>query len=290
LQKATFTLGDRFRAVCPADKSFIRKFDQTLIPTNDGGDNASWVAVFRSTNNLPSVLVKDDVLNAMRIAMTTPTENSLMRSTISLDAYSPCSNIENSARVVNPMYGFNNDGTSTGVDVPTPVAVARLVPSSDFPDQWIIDTLRCSLKKEDLSDACDGGSEHAEALSVCIDELILHYLKQRRQKDGTNRTFSIRTKATIFSNRLLEDRGFQEVTFLSRDMATHVSSLENCMEKYAARVVSTVAKNAGARDRALQILSLLGQLDRNIEDRRRGTDSNETEGDPDPWASIKKFF
>jgi hypothetical protein len=35
---------------------------------NDESQQGTWVAVFRSNNNMPSVLIKDDFLNAMRIA------------------------------------------------------------------------------------------------------------------------------------------------------------------------------------------------------------------------------
>jgi hypothetical protein len=82
---ATYTLFDRFRAVCPADEAWVRQFDASLI--EDSGDSSGvsatgdssgeqeqqdqksvWVAVYRSNNNKPSVLVKDSFLQAMKSA------------------------------------------------------------------------------------------------------------------------------------------------------------------------------------------------------------------------------
>ena len=72
----TYTLSDRFRVSCPADISSISQYDPSLIEsldqtnTNDDDDDTVWAAVYRSSNNLPSVLIKDDFMNAMRIATT----------------------------------------------------------------------------------------------------------------------------------------------------------------------------------------------------------------------------
>ena len=65
-----FTLSDRFKASCPCDLSSISQYDPSLVtPEMRDGDNEDvWVAIYRSNNNMPSVLVKDDFLNAMRIA------------------------------------------------------------------------------------------------------------------------------------------------------------------------------------------------------------------------------
>ena len=68
-----FTLSDRFKASCPCDLSSISQYDPSLASvemknTVDKSQRVAWVAVFRSNNNMPSVLVKDDFLNAMRIA------------------------------------------------------------------------------------------------------------------------------------------------------------------------------------------------------------------------------
>jgi len=93
---------------------------------------------------------------------------------------------------------------------------------------------------------------------------------------------------------LLEERGFGEVEKLTRDMATHVSCLDDSMERYAERVVTLAAKSSGARDRALRILSCLGRLDRE-EDKKRGQmDAADGDGDGDdevdPWAAMKQFI
>jgi len=37
--------------------------------------------------------------------------------------------------------------------------------------------MRFSLRKEDTDPDCDGGREHAEAIGICIDELVLEYLR-----------------------------------------------------------------------------------------------------------------
>ena len=75
-------------------------------------------------------------------------------------------------------------------------------------------------------------------------------------------------------------------------MATHVSSLDGCMERYASRAVDTATEmSVGARERALKVLSLLGQLDR--EEEKRATKKKEDadgDGDEDdgydPWANF----
>jgi hypothetical protein len=136
------------------------------------------------------------------------------------------------------------------------VAIARLHPSSEYPGTWVLDKMQSCLKKEDANADCDGGSEHAEALSVALDALFLHHLQQHSCFEH-----AIRCKGTLVSGALLEDRGFQQVEKLCRDMATHVSSsLDACVERYAHRAVST--RNGGARNMALQILSESGRLDR----------------------------
>ena len=48
--------GDRFKSVCPADPVTIKQFDSTLISDDTDGssdNNDTWVAVYRSKNNLP---------------------------------------------------------------------------------------------------------------------------------------------------------------------------------------------------------------------------------------------
>lgn len=203
----TLTLFDRFRAVCPADTSCIRQFDASLVSADDKEDddddsNAVWVAVYRSNNNKPSVLVKDSFLKAMKSATDT------------VPVPEPSSDLANSFV------------QGTGVAQEAPVAVARLVESKDFGNTWIMDSMRCVLKKENTDASCDGGSEHTEALTTGIDTLLLHYLQSlgRDRFEG-----AIRTKATLVSATLLEDRGFCEVQSLEKDMATHFSSLDDCL-------------------------------------------------------------
>ncbi len=265
---------DRFRATCPADTSTIAQFDPSLISQQDDDDDGStWVAIYRSSNNMPSVLVKDSFLTAMRIATEVQT-----------DGASQSTAIDNSS--ISDQIEESSGNSSVGVNANTPVAIAKLSPSTIFNDKWVIENMRCSLKKEDTDDNCDGNSEHAEAISVCIDELILHHLKQGRDFDG-----KIRTKATLVSGILLDERGFKEVDELSRDMATHISDLNSSLMKYSERVVATVSKAPGARDRALQILNYLGKQDVMEEDQKsQETETQNEDDDYDPWAGIKQFI
>jgi hypothetical protein len=276
--KPSFSLSDRFRATCPADLSSISQFDPSLLVDNENQrdeDGSVWVAVFRSSNNLPSVLIKDDFLNAMKIATTVQSNGQVSQST-QIDDASFVSQIETSND--EKVKSGENLKEGGGVKAQTPVAVAKLSPSLDFEGKWVLKSMRCNLKKEDTDDVCDGKSEHAEAISVCIDELILNHLRTGKQFDGV-----IRTKATLVSGILLDDRGFQEVTQLHRDMATHTSSLENSLKKYAERAVETVSRSPGARDRALQIISYLGREEIvDIENENTDIDNND---DYDPWAN-----
>jgi hypothetical protein len=142
------------------------------------------------------------------------------------------------------------------------------------------------LKKEDTNADCEGGSEHTEALSVAIDALMLHHLQQNACFEQ-----AIRCKGTLVSSALLEGRGFQPVENLCKDMVTHISSLDACMECYADRVIST--KRVGARTVALQILSELGRLDRNAEleaSRQRHEKNDDKDDEYDPWARIRPFI
>ena len=143
--------------------------------------------------------------------------------------------------------------------------------------------LACSLKKEDTDETCDGQSEYAEAISICIDELILNHLRMGNPFDK-----SIRTKATLFSGSLLTNRGFQEVNELCIDMASHISSLEDSLNKYAERAVATVSRSPGARDRALQILSYLGKEEIN-DSSSSGDGGIENEQGYDPWANVGRL-
>jgi len=236
-----------------------------------------WAAVYRSNNNLPTVLLKDDFLNSMRIATNGGSDSSSITS----------------------LSNNNNMIENTLVRQETPVAVARLRPSTDYSNKFVLDTMRCWLKKEDLNQDCDGGSEHKEALSVAIDALLLHYLQE--QTDTVTATKQapvfeqvIRTKATLVSGQLLEERGFQQVTELAKDMATHTSSLEDCLEKYADRTLQAPMKSS-TQSIALKILSKLGLLDRAVEleaASREEVSNNEDDSDDDydPWAGIKQFI
>lgn len=266
----SFALFDRFRPACPVDIGAIRLFDPSLA--DDSGCDSSdttWVAVYRSANNKPSVFVKDQFLNAMKMATSVSTD--VPRSSV------PTEGIE-VAR--NNMLQLSE----------SPVAVARLTKSSDFDNCWVLDNMRCILKKEDTNADCDGGSEHTEALSVAIDSVLIHHLTNNRNCDEFHFDGAIRTKATLVSAPLLLLRGFKEVTSLSRDMATHTCSLDACMESYANRAVSTAAKGPGARERALQICSLLGQLDREKDLRSSAAKASEEKDDYDPWAGANRFL
>lgn len=281
--KPSFSLSDRFRVTCPADIASISQYDPALIKndennnSNDTSTKSIWAAVYRSSNNLPSVLIKDDFMNAMRIATTESTQvndaqfvNQIEKSSTAGRGFG------------NSNADDNNDSGGGGVKAQTPVAVANLIQSKDFDGKWVLESMRCSLKKEDTDDLCDGQSEHAEAISVCIDELILNHLREGRKFDGC-----IRTKATLVSGVLLGTRGFQEVNELSRDMATHVSSLEDSLNKYAERAVETVSMSPGARDRALQILSFLGKQEVVEVDDKTVDDGNSN--DYDPWANVGRL-
>lgn len=85
----------------------------------------------------------------------------------------------------------------------TPVAVARLRPSQEYPGTWVLDSMHCWLKKEDTNPSCDGGSEHAEALSVGMDALLLHHLQQSSPRFDC----AICTKATLVSKKTVGGTG-----------------------------------------------------------------------------------
>jgi hypothetical protein len=248
---------DRFRVTCPADDKSVRLFDPALVDNDNHEEGSTWAAVYRSNNNQPSVFIKDEFMYAMRMA-TSSNENIMVNAS-------------------------SSSSTTTATLINRPVAVARLKPSELYTNSYVLDNMRCCLKKEDTNPDSEGGSEHTEALSVAIDELILHHLQQQQQPPS----FNIRTKATLVSGALVEDRGFQQVSDLCKDFATHVSSVDACLEKYADRVVS--CKNTAARNRALQIVSLLGKMDKTASQSEEINQDDENE-DYDPWASIKKYL
>jgi hypothetical protein len=269
----TFDLNrqDRFRLMCPADLNSIRRFEPSLVAdvTEDNSSSHVWVAVYRSHNNKPSVLVKDEFLHAMNAATTTTT--STANSDPQVDAaFSP----------------------PIGIAASSPVAVARLRHVNDDEDDahFVLDAMRCILIKENMDPECDGGSEHTEALATAIDGLVQHYLDNIMTESKIPCCFenSIRAKATLFSAPLLEDRGFVPVTELNKYMHTHVSSLDDCLERYAARSVSTSFKSPGIRQRAVDIVSKLGYIDR-AADKQRAKEvierrKNNEDDNYNPWA------
>mmetsp|Transcript_25398 Transcript_25398/g.69987 ORF Transcript_25398/g.69987 Transcript_25398/m.69987 type:complete len:338 (+) Transcript_25398:185-1198(+) len=288
---------DRFRSVFlvgSESKAAVREFDSELwtllYGTDDdddddddsGGDHDLWVAVYRSNNNQPSVIVRDDFFRAMNEATSggeeTKNKDDATVSTVSSAA------------------SFLSNTVPDMLEIPStkPVAIARLQKSelsSTDSNAYLLDNLRCSLKKEDQDQSCDGGSEFVEALSVAVDTLILNHLQRllRNQDEENDVVFegTVRTKSTLFSNKLFEQRGFKEVETLSRDMATHVSNYEACFEQYAGRSIEP-SMASGTRDRALQIVALLGGLDPEVQTKALEEDGNGGD-DYDPWANMQLY-
>ncbi|KAL7479165.1 hypothetical protein ACHAW6_004909 [Cyclotella cf. meneghiniana] len=275
-----FVSFDRFRASCPEDINAIQNFDKTLI-TDDATDNEDvWVAVYRSNNNLPNVFVRDAFFDAMKTSTTVQEGDS--QSIVSTSSTS----IVGTGVIV-------SSGAETSAK---PVAVARLTKSVDT-NISIIDSMRCTLKKEDTNPDCDGGSEHAEAIGVCIDELVLYFLQKymvshSSQDNDVRFDGGIRFRGTLVSGKLLEARGFREVSVLSSDMHSHESDYLGALTKYADRSASKeTAKNPGSRERALKIVSYLGRIDREDEIKRdEDKNDNNDDNDFDPWASVKRYI
>eukprot|EP00571_Detonula_confervacea_P005410 CAMPEP_0172316464 /NCGR_PEP_ID=MMETSP1058-20130122/28332_1 /TAXON_ID=83371 /ORGANISM="Detonula confervacea, Strain CCMP 353" /LENGTH=326 /DNA_ID=CAMNT_0013030779 /DNA_START=13 /DNA_END=993 /DNA_ORIENTATION=+ len=285
---------DRFKASCPSDVNAIRQFDPSLLKDNNDhtekDEEDVWVAVYRSANNLPSVFVRDAFMDAMKVSTTVQEGDSetLVSSSSSLSA-SIASGV------------INNSNNGANAEKSKPVAVARLG-KDEKSNCYIIDSMRCALTKENTDDDCDGGSEHAEAIGVCIDELVLSFLQRYIEKEGNDKNGEknemrfdggIHFRGTLVSGKLLDSRGFREVSELSSDMHSHESDFDGALARYADRSTSKeVAKNPGARERALKIVSYLGRVDWD-EDQRRGKQvdiDDEEESDFDPWASVKKFY
>jgi len=296
----SFALFDRFRAVCPADQSCIERFDPSLLSSaesghaeegldgnKDGGGAAVWAAVYRSSNNKPSVMIRDEFLQAMRSA----TNDAAVPAPDSMTTGEGA--VIETSKPVPSGTGFGAAGAKDEAKN-KPVAVARLAPSPIFEGRYVLDQMRCVLRKEETDVSCDGGSEHNEAISTAIDALLEYYLSNNPNDrfDGV-----IRMKATLFSGKLLEERGFEPVDRLDADMATHLSSLDACMNRFAARAVDDdeAAKNPGARQRSRNIVSLLGRLDRE-RDLKVGRQERESDNDDsdtteyDPWAGAKRFL
>jgi predicted amidophosphoribosyltransferase len=151
-----------------------------------------------------------------------------------------------------------------------------------------------------MDESCDGGSEFTEALSVAVDSLVLFHLQsqqqQQQQQQNNNNDKNpvifegtLRTKATLFSSKILEERGFEPVEELSQDMATHISKYDACLEHYARR---SIQSSSSTRDRALQIVALLGRLDPEVQQeaaKKKKTNVLDDGGEDeyDPWANIK---
>ena len=114
---ASFTLFDRFRPSCPASSDCIHRFDPK-IETKDGNQDV-WVAVFRSSNNKPSVLVQDEFLHAMKSATGQMNDNSSQQ---------PQGSTTSNLLETNVIAGGE-----------TPVAIARLRPSEDIDNTYIMD-------------------------------------------------------------------------------------------------------------------------------------------------------
>jgi hypothetical protein len=275
-----FGLLERFRVTCPADPSSVRRLEPSLIDNNDnaGGDGGAtiWVAVYRSNQNKPSVLNnRNEFLNSMKIATTATTEQDEQQQ-------------QQSASSKNTDTQSWSNLLETPMALEKPVAVAQLRPSPDFEDKYVLDSLRCGLRKEEQDASCDGGSEYLEALSVAVDTLLVHHLtSKKKQIDDLLFEGAIRTKGTLFSGNVLETRGFAPVEELSKDMATHVSNYEECLNSYTERANDEELSPAG-RDRALQIVSLLGRLDREKQSEAAAAASS-GDGDDDeydPWANI----
>ena len=272
---ASFSLFDRFTAICPADISRVAQFAPSLIQSNENDEENDekecvWVAVYRSANNKPSVYVKDEFFDAMRLAT---------------DAGAAATSSEQTAKVSPLLMTTSSNGANTAAQ--RPIAVACLRPSEIYQGRWVIDSIRCSLKKENTNNVCDGGSEFAEALCVAVDSLLLNYLESHKFFDGV-----LRMKSTLFSSKLLEERGFQPVESLQKDMVTHISSLDSSMKEYALRSVDTSSKSPGGRDRAMKILSFLGRIDRDADikaSREQQQSDNEVDkdNDYDPWGSVR---
>jgi hypothetical protein len=255
---------DRFRTVCPAGIGCIRQFEPALVDNTEPTD--VYVAVYRSNNNKPSVLVKDKFLRAMRSAT---------------DSFSPSL----SSADASIQSAFSPSTISTDA----PVAVARLRPATG--SVYIIDSIRCQLEKEKSDESCDGGSEHTEALATAIDSLLLHYLVHRMATSKSGFDGTILAKATLTSAPLLVERGFREVTQLTKDMVTHESSLDDCLERYAAKSISASTKSPATRQRAMDIVSHLGRIDREADlqrsqrNKQLGESSDDQAGERNPWAS-----
>jgi hypothetical protein len=283
--------------MCPCPIDIIESYfdSNPKEQQNNDGTEDIWVAVFRSNNNQPSIQldVREEFFQAMSVATSQQGSSGSSDIMVSSSA-SPSSTTSPPVAVGRlTLSGTDADGNGTG--------------SGPF----LFDSLQCTLKKESMDESCDGGSEYLEAIGVAVDELLLWYLQvqdQERDAESPPAIFQdqIRVKSTLFTHVVFENRGFQEVQTLSRDMATHYSSYRHCLDAYrdrcssnggsssgsSSRTVGSVGGDSRSRDRALQIYTLLGQLDAKIENNAAVVGSNgrrddaDEGGDYDPWANI----
>ena len=289
---------DRFQSsflVGKESETAVSQFDGNLWQALYGENNVSgededlWVAVSRSNNNKPSVIVRDEFFRAMNDATSDDLDDA--------NDNDSTANSNNNISTVSNTASFLSNTMPSMLEIPEtkPVAIARLQ-KTESDNVYLLDNLRCSLKKEDQDESCDGGSEFLEALSVAVDTLLQQHL-QRLLKDRDDETETdvvfegtVRTKSTLFSNKLFEERGFREVETLSMDMATHVSSYGACFSQYAERSIEP-GMAPGTRDRALQIVALLGRLDAEVQKKVEEDEQNGGSGgdDYDPWANMKLY-
>jgi len=278
-RRSNLAIPDRFYADNYADWTRIQQFDpsiaQQLLKSSE--DPTIWVAVYRNPefknddetgkDTKPSVFVREDFLQAMKTATEEKVESTISPSlTASTLTWADQLQVPLSA----------DDESSLTVN-DTPMAIARLCPSKDengdsHSATWILDSLRCSLPKENTNPDCDGGSEYLEALGVAVDAVLIRifeqsegYQKTNDEKDDAPGVFlgSIRVKSTLFSRTVLEGRGFVPVDSLSKDMATHFFSREACLDMYTIRsLLDEDSLTSQARSRTQSIISSLrNQLD-----------------------------
>lgn len=294
---------DRFRSVClvgTVSKEAVDEFDPDLYSSLDNSESDDmWVAIYRSNNNKPSIVVRDDFFRAMNDATSGKNDDD---SNSESDNNNDDDSASNAVSTVSGAASFLSDTMPSLLEIPStkPVAIARLIKSETSTDTktvHLLDNLRCSLKKENQDESCDGGSEFVEALSVAVDTLLLKHLQrllQHREGGSTDDgkaadvvfEGTVRTKATLFSGKLFEQRGFTEVEILSKDMATHVSNYEACFSKYADRTIEATM-SAGTRDRALQIVALLGRLDPEVQNKE--AEASGDDDNYDPWANMQLY-
>jgi hypothetical protein len=313
------TTFDRFRTICPASIEAICLFDPKLISDDSNLDEyagTTWVAVFRSNNNQPGVFLRDELFQSMMTSVT----NAVMPTTVPTSTTNTVtSKIKSPSLEFLSTTGSNESPTlehTTGLKAMKPVAVARLRRRYDTEGDessyyYLLDSMRCMLKKESMDASCDGGSEHTEAIAIAVDTLLRHYLTTNKQQEIQNEQSinnmpiiegTIRTKATLVSAPILEERGFVEYSSNKVfSLTTHVSSYDKCFQFYADRSVVSTISSPLIRQRSIDIVSLLGRIDRtteyaaaNARDQQQNSIGKSNgaadDTDYDPWATMKKFI